>query len=118
MCQGICCLKIFFSTLGGTIFSAVLGIIMAYAGFGVWAIVFQQLSNNAIDTLILWITVKWRPIKKFSWSRLKNLLSFGWKMLASSLLDTIYNNLRNMIIGKLYTSADLAFIIKEINFLS
>lgn len=101
--------RFFFSTLGGTIFSAVLGIIMAYAGFGVWAIVFQQLSNNAIDTLILWITVKWRPIKKFSWSRLKALLSFGWKMLASSLLDTVYNNLRNMIIGKLYTSADLAF---------
>lgn len=101
--------RFFFSTLGGTIFSAVLGIIMAYAGFGVWAIVFQQLSNNAIDTLILWITVKWRPFKKFSWSRLKNLLSFGWKMLASSLLDTVYNNLRNMIIGKLYTSADLAF---------
>lgn len=101
--------RFFFSTLGGTIFSAVLGIIMAYAGFGVWAIVFQQLSNNAIDTLILWITVKWRPIKKFSWSRLKTLLSFGWKMLASSLLDTVYNNLRNMIIGKLYTSADLAF---------
>lgn len=101
--------RFFFSTLGGTIFSAVLGIIMAYAGFGVWAIVFQQLSNNAIDTLILWITVKWRPIKKFSWIRLKYLLSFGWKMLASSLLDTVYNNLRNMIIGKLYTSADLAF---------
>lgn len=101
--------RFFFSTLGGTIFSAILGIIMAYAGFGVWAIVFQQLSNNAIDTLILWITVKWRPIKKFSWRRLKNLLSFGWKMLASSLLDTVYNNLRNMIIGKLYTSADLAF---------
>lgn len=101
--------RFFYSTLGGTIFSAVLGIIMAYAGFGVWAIVFQQLSNNAIDTLILWITVKWRPIKKFSWIRLKHLLSFGWKMLASSLLDTVYNNLRNMIIGKLYTSADLAF---------
>ena len=101
--------RFFFSTLGGTIFSAVLGIIMAYAGFGVWAIVFQQLSNNAIDTLILWRTVKWRPIKKFSWIRLKHLLSFGWKMLASSLLDTVYNNLRNMIIGKLYTSADLAF---------
>lgn len=101
--------RFFFSTLGGTIFSAVLGIAMAYAGFGVWAIVFQQLSNNTIDTLILWITVKWRPVKKFSWLRLKNLLSFGWKLLASSLLDTVYNNLRNMIIGKLYTPADLAF---------
>lgn len=101
--------RFFFSTLGGTIFSAVIGVAMAYAGFGVWAIVFQQLSNNTIDTLILWITVKWRPVKKFSWSRLKNLLSFGWKLLASSLLDTVYNNLRNMIIGKLYTPADLAF---------
>lgn len=52
--------RFFFSTIGGTIFSAILGIGMAYAGFGVWALVVQQLSNTAIDTLILWITVKWR----------------------------------------------------------
>ena len=76
--------RFFFSTLGGTIFSAVLGIAMAYAGFGVWAIVFQQLSNNTIDTLILWITVKWRTVKKFSWLRLKNLLSFVTSYLNSS----------------------------------
>ncbi|MFR3431480.1 MAG: oligosaccharide flippase family protein [Holdemanella porci] len=44
---------------------------MAYAGFSVWAIVFQQLSNNTIDTLILWITVKWRPVKKISWFAFK-----------------------------------------------
>ena len=101
--------RFFFSTIGGTIFSAILGIGMAYAGFGVWALVVQQLSNTAIDTLILWITVKWRPKKLFSWSRLKVLLSFGWKLLVSSLLDTGYNNLRNLIIGKMYSSADLAF---------
>lgn len=101
--------RFFFSTLGGTIFSAFLGIGMAYFGFGVWAIVAQQLSNTAIDTLILWLTVKWRPKKMFSWSRLKGLLSYGWKLLASSLLDTVYNNLRNLIIGKFYTSADLAY---------
>lgn len=101
--------RFFFSTLGGTLFSAVLGIAMAYAGFGVWAIVAQQLSNAAIDTLILWITVKWRPKRMFSWKRLKSLLSFGWKLLASALIDTVYSNLRNLIIGKLYTSADLAF---------
>lgn len=101
--------RFFFSTIGGTIFSAILGISMAYAGFGVWALVVQQLSNTAIDTLILWITVKWRPRKLFSWSRLKVLLSFGWKLLVSSLLDTGYNNLRNLIIGKMYSSADLAF---------
>ena len=101
--------RFFFATLGGTIFSAFLGIAMAYARFGVWAIVAQQLSNTAIDTLILWITVKWRPKLMFSWERLKGLLGFGWKMLASGLLDTIYNNLRNLLIGKIYSSSDLAF---------
>ena len=101
--------RFFFSTIGGTIFSAFLGIGMAYAGFGVWALVAQQLSNTTIDALILWITVKWRPKKMFSWKRLKALLSFGWKLLVSALLDTAYNNLRNLIIGKMYSSADLAF---------
>lgn len=101
--------RFFFATLGGTVFSAFLGIGMAYAGAGVWAIVAQQLSNTLIDTLILWMTVKWRPKKEFSWERLKGLLSFGWKMLASSLLDTIYNNLRNLIIGKMYSPTDLAY---------
>ena len=99
----------FYATLGGTIFSAFLGIAMAYLGFGVWAIVAQQLSNTAIDTLILWITVKWRPRLIFSWNRLKGLLGFGWKILCSALLDTVYNNLRSLLIGKVYSSADLAY---------
>lgn len=101
--------RFFYSTLGGTIFSAFLGIALAYTGFGVWAIVAQQLSNTAIDTLILWLTVKWRPKRMFSWRSLKGLLSFGWKMLASSLLDTVYNNVRSLIIGKMYSSSDLAY---------
>lgn len=99
----------FFATLGGTIFSAFIGIGFAYAGFGAWAIVAQQLSNTAIDTLILWIIVKWRPKKMFSIKRLKELLNFGWKLLVSSLLNTVYNNLRNLIIGKYYSSVDLAY---------
>lgn len=101
--------RFFYSTLGGTVASAFFGIGLAYAGFGVWAIVAQQLSNTAIDTLILWMTVKWRPKKIFSWERLKGLLSFGWKMLASALLDTVYGNIRSLIIGKMYSSADLAY---------
>lgn len=101
--------KFFYSTLGGTIFSAFLGIALAYLGFGVWAIVAQQLSNTTIDTLILWLTVKWRPKKMFSWKRLKKLLSFGWRMLVSSLVDTVYNNIRSLIIGKMYSSSDLAY---------
>lgn len=101
--------RFFFSTIGGTIFSAFLGIVLAYTGFGVWALVAQQLSNTAIDTLILWLTVKWRPKRMFSWTRLRGLLKFGWKLLISALLDTCYNNLRNLIIGKMYSSSDLAF---------
>lgn len=101
--------RFFFSTIGGTIFSAFLGIGLAFSGYGVWALVAQQLSNTMIDTLILWITVKWKPKKEFSWKRLRTLFSYGWKLLVSSLLDTVYNNLRNLIIGKMYSSADLAY---------
>ncbi|WP_423215461.1 lipopolysaccharide biosynthesis protein [Streptococcus equinus] len=101
--------RFFFSTIGGTLASAFLGIFTAYLGFGVWALVIQQLSNTTVDTLILWITVKWRPKKMFSWVRLKTLLSFGWKLLCSSLLETIYNNIRGLIIGKMYSASNLAF---------
>lgn len=101
--------RFFFSTLGGTLVSAVVGIVLAYAGFGVWALVAQYLCNAAIDTMILWITVPWRPKFIFSWNRLKGLLSYGWKLLVSSLLDTGYNNLRSLLIGKIYSSSDLAY---------
>ena len=101
--------RFFFSTLCGTITAAVVGITMAYLDFGVWALVAQMLVNAAIDTSILWITVKWRPKKMFSFQRLKGLFSYGWKLLISSLLDTIYNDLRQLIIGKVYSKEDLAF---------
>lgn len=101
--------RFFFSTIGGTIASAFVGIALAYKGFGVWALVAQQLLNTATDTLILWLTVKWRPRLMFSWKRLKKLLSFGWKILCSSLIDTVYNNVRSLIIGKMYSPADLAY---------
>ncbi len=101
--------RFFYSSIGGVVFSAVLGIALAKAGCGVWALVAQQLSNVAINTAILWITVKWRPKKMFSRERLKGLLSFGWKLLVSALLDTGYSTLRNLIIGKVYSTADLAY---------
>ena len=80
--------RFFFSTIGGTIFSAFLGIGLAYVGYGVWALVAQQLSNTMIDTLILWITVKWRPTKEFSWKRLRTLFSFGWKLIIVTNINT------------------------------
>lgn len=104
--------RFFFSTLGGTLGAAVIGIWMACRGYGVWALVVQQLFNAATDTCILWLTVKWRPKRMFSFRRLKRLFSYGWKLLVSGLLDTVYNNLRQLIIGKLYTKEDLAFYNK------
>lgn len=101
--------RFFFATLGGTIVAAVIGIAMAFMGFGVWALVAQQLINITIDTMVLWVTVKWRPIKAFSLKRLKGLYSFGWKLLVSSLINTVYNEIRQLIIGKLYSSSDLAY---------
>lgn len=100
--------RFFFATLGGTVGAAGIGIAMAYCGFGVWALVIQQIFNATVDTVILWITVRWRPKRMFSWKRLKGLFSYGWKLLASALLDTVYGNLRQLIIGKMYSSADLA----------
>lgn len=104
--------KFFFATLTGTIIAAPVGIIMALRGYGVWAIVAQNLSNITIDTIILWVTVKWRPKKTFSWKKLKSLLNYGWKLLASSLLETIYQKLRQLIIGRRYSPTDLAYYNK------
>lgn len=101
--------KFFWATLIGTVISAVIGIIMAYKGFGVWALVAQNLINQAIDTILLWFIVKWRPKFAFSFKRLKTLFSYGWKLLASALLDVGYNQSRALIIGKRYTSEDLAY---------
>ena len=104
--------KFFFATLTGTIVAAPVGIVMALKGYGVWAIVAQNLTNITIDTIILWISVKWRPKKAFSWERLKSLLNYGWKLLASSLLETIYQKLRQLIIGRRYSTTDLAYYNK------
>lgn len=101
--------KFFFATLIGTILSAVVGILMAIAGYGVWALVMQKLTNVFVDTLVLWLTVGWKPKRMFSFERLKGLVSYGWKLLVSALLDTIYNNLRTLVIGKIYSEKDLAY---------
>lgn len=105
----------FFSTLIGTLVAAVVGIWMAYNGYGVWALVVQNLVNNLVDTIILWFTVKWKPKLLFSFSRLKVLLTYGWKLLVSSMLDSIWSQLRQLIIGKKYAYEDLAFYNKGNN---
>ncbi|MGB4044287.1 MAG: lipopolysaccharide biosynthesis protein [Thermacetogeniaceae bacterium] len=101
--------KLFFSSLGAIIISGTVGIATAYLGWGVWALVAQQLTNQLAVTLILWFTVKWRPKLLFSIEKVKVLFSFGWKLLASSLINTLYMEIRSLIIGKIYIPAMLGF---------
>lgn len=104
--------KFFFATLAGTLTAAPVGIIMAVKGYGVWAIVAQNLCNHFIDTVFLWMTANWKPKRKFSFTKLKVLLNYGWKLLTSALLETVYQKLRQLVIGKKYTSEDLAYYNK------
>ena len=101
--------RFFYSTIIGTVISAIIGIYMAYKGFGVWALIAQNLSNQIIDTCVLWFTVKWRPTFEFSFSEMKKMFDYGWKLLFSSLLDTVYNNLYSLVIGKFYSAKDLGY---------
>lgn len=98
---------LFFSSLGAIIVSGTTGITMAYLGFGAWALVGQQLANIIASTIILWFTSGWRPKIMFSLTRVKGLFSYGWKIMCSSLIDTFYQNLYNLVIGKFYNSATL-----------
>lgn len=101
--------RLFYSSVGAGIASGIVGIYLAYHGYGIWALVFQQLTNQICITLILWFTVKWRPTLQFSLERVKVLYSFGWKLLVSALLETSYNELRSLIIGKMYNPAVLGY---------
>lgn len=101
--------KLFFSSFGAIIISGIFGITTAFAGFGVWALVIQQLFNQISITIIMWFTVKWRPHLIFSFKRVKSLFSFGWKLLVSSLLDTLYLDIRTLLIGRIYSSSMLGY---------
>lgn len=101
--------SLFRATLVGTIVSAVVGLSMAFSGCGVWAIVGQQLSSSGVNTLILYVVIRKRPILAFSLSRLRVLFDYGMKLLGSELLITGHQHFVAFVIGKLYTPQDLAF---------
>lgn len=101
--------RLFLSSLGAITVSGFIGIIAAYRGWGVWALVAQQVVNQFTVTIILWFTVEWRPRLIFSFERVKILFAYGSKLLASALIDTIYRDLRTLIIGRIHTSEMLGF---------
>ena len=105
--------KTFFkATITGTIISAFVGIAMAMRGMGVWALVGQHLSNQVIDTVFLWISIKWKPSFVFSFQRLKPMYSFGWRAYGAHMIQTLYDNLRSILIGRYYSADQLAFYNK------
>ena len=101
--------KFFFATLSGTVLSGVAGIVLALNGAGVWALVVQLLTNPFIDTIILFITVRWHPRFLFSFERLKSLFDYGWKIMLSYLAGTLFHRLNSLVVGKKYSAADLAY---------
>lgn len=110
--QAILTRKIDFKTqaivsLSGAVVSGIVGLYMAYNGFGVWSLVFQQVGGYVMRTILLWILGKWKPKRKWSWESFHYLWGFGSKMLGSGLLDTIYNNIYPIVIGKYFSAQDL-----------
>lgn len=99
------------SILSAVITGAV-GLWMAYAGYGVWALVVQNLCSSLVRTVMLWIIVKWHPQLVFSWKSFKEMFSFGSKLLASGLLDTLYNNIYTLVIGKVFSPSTLGVYSK------
>ena len=102
--------ELFFSSFLAHSISGIIAIGMAYIDFGVWALVGQQLMSYILNTALLYLRLKWRPQLIFSLSRVKHLFSFGWKVLISSLIDVLYHNTHNLIIGKLFNPAVIGFI--------
>lgn len=108
--------KFFFSTIGGTAVSAVVGIALALKGAGAWALVAQQMTNTVIDTCILIATTRIHIVFRISLKKLKVLFNYGWKVFISSLIGTAYSQIVPLVIGVKYTKADLSYYTKGRSF--
>ena len=104
--------KLFISALIAVLLSGSIGIYLAYMGYGVWALVWQTILNQFFTTIIMWFTVKWRPILSFSKERFHTLFSFGWKIFCTNFIVTLFIRLRAMVIGKVFSPATLAYYDK------
>ena len=95
------------ASLISAVLSGVIGIMMAFRGFGVWSLVAQQLSKQLIYSICLWVLNKWWPKLKISFDSLRYMWGFGWKILVSGLLDNIWKQLYQVVVGKFYSPATL-----------
>lgn len=103
---------LFICNILGSVSSGIIGITMALFGFGYWALIGQQLSNVMITTIALILTSSWKPCFGYNAKSAKDMFSFGSNLLAAGLIHQIYTQLNSLVIGKMYTSSDLAFYTK------
>ncbi|MFA6731043.1 MAG: lipopolysaccharide biosynthesis protein [Candidatus Izemoplasmatales bacterium] len=101
--------KFFYSTLFGTLISGVVGVLMAYLGYGTWALVAQYLLNTTISTIILSFTCGWKPKLQFSFQRMKGLFSYGWKLLVAAVAESFYNEAQGLVLSKSYSPVELSY---------
>ena len=101
--------KAFVSQIAAVLLSGAAGIAMASNGYGVWALVAQSLLNTVVACLVMCFTLRWRPRPVFEVTRVRVQFGFGWKLMASGLLDTLYQDLRSIVIGLKYDDATLGF---------
>lgn len=101
--------KVFVSNLGAIITAGITGIVIALLGGGIWALVANNLVNVFVACIVMFFTVKWRPRFVIDFKRIKILFSFGWKLLVSGIIDTLYQDIRSLVIGKKYNSGTLGF---------
>lgn len=104
------------AALTATIVSGGIGIWMAATGYGVWSIVAQQLINLGVNTILLWILSRWRPLWNYSWNSFSELFGFGSKLMVSGLIDTVYRNIYLIIIGRVFSASDLGFYTRAHQF--
>jgi len=89
--------------------SSIVGLVLAYRGYGVWSLVYMQLANVTLESILIWFQVKWRPSLVLDWKRLKRHFNFGYKFTLSGIIDTVYGNIYHIIIGKYFSAAQLGF---------
>ncbi len=95
--------------VAASVLSGVIAVAMALVGFGVWSLVVRMLALNLVQALLLVFTRRWLPSLAFSMTSFKRLFGFGWKLLVSGLIDTTYNNIYYLIIGKQYSAGALGY---------
>lgn len=96
-----------YASVISVIVSGLVGLYLAYSGYGVWALVWQAIISSFVGVVVIWVLARWRPLLVYSWGSFRSMFSYGSRLLASGLLHTVYTHASSILIGKFYTPAEL-----------